>query len=114
MTLPTGQRYGMGGGEQAPEIKTLGDAEPFRAFIAIRNPGGFGDPCSTTDTQKSTITPTTDALIDYVEGLPGATVTTSAPRSPPWPDSSEPGLRSMDGRGQDGTIRPCRCPVQAA
>lgn len=68
--MPKGQRYGLG-----PDgLKTFGDSSPFRAFVAIRNPGGFADPCSTTDTQKTTIDHTTTAFVDYVEGLPGATV----------------------------------------
>lgn len=74
-TMPTGQRYGLGGGDHAAELKTFGDALPFRAFVAVRNPGGFGDPCSTTDTQKMNLDRTTTAFEAYVQGLPGATVT---------------------------------------
>ncbi|MBI2781154.1 MAG: hypothetical protein HYX55_05100 [Chloroflexi bacterium] len=77
MALPTGQRYGMDGGEQAPEIKTFGDVQPFRAFVVVRNPGGFGAPCSATDTKKMNVARTTDAFVTYVKGLPGATVQTS-------------------------------------
>lgn len=76
-TMPTGQRYGLGGGDHAADLKTFGDAQPFRALVVIRNPGGFDDPCSTTDTRKSDIAHTTDAFVAYVQSLPGATATTS-------------------------------------
>lgn len=73
LTLPTGQRYGMTGGEQSAEINTFGDAEPFRQFVVIRNPGGFGDPCSTSDTQK--LPTDTATLVEYIDSLPGASFT---------------------------------------
>ena len=77
VTLPSGQRYGASGGEQSQEIKTFGDSQPFRAFVVVRNPGGFGAPCSDTDPQKGGLTANTaEAFVRYVEGLPGATVST--------------------------------------
>jgi hypothetical protein len=77
VNLPTGQRYGASGGSQSQEIKTFGEVAPFRAFVVVRNPGGFGAPCSATDTKKVDIGHTTDAFVTYVKGLPGATVQTS-------------------------------------
>ena len=77
MTLPTGQRMAAEGGEQSQVVKTFGDVQPFRAFVVVRNPGGFGAPCSTSDTQKADIAHTTEAFTTYVEGLPGAAVTTT-------------------------------------
>lgn len=77
MTLPTGQRYGMGGGEQGPDIGTFGDQLPYRAFVVIRNPGGFGAPCAATDTQKIDVAHTTAAFAAYLDALPGVNLTTS-------------------------------------
>jgi hypothetical protein len=70
--LPRGQRLGASAGEQWQEIKTFGGEEPFQAFVVIANPGGFNAPCSTSDTEKIDIAHTTDALVAYLDGLPGA------------------------------------------
>lgn len=75
VTMPRGQRYGLGGGDHAAELKTFGDSLPFRAFVAIKNPGGFGAPCASGDAKKIDIAHTTQAFGDYVKDLPGATVT---------------------------------------
>lgn len=75
VTLPRGQRLAASAGQQWQEIKTFGNAEPFQAFVVIGNPGGFGAPCSTSDTKKQSIPATTADFISYVEGLPGATLT---------------------------------------
>ena len=75
--MPTGQRYGLGGGDHAAELKTFGDSLPFRGFVAIKNPGGFGAPCASGDAKKIDIAHTTQAFANYVRELPGATVTTS-------------------------------------
>ena len=77
VSLPRGQRLAASGGTQWTEIKTFGDTQPFQAFVVVGNPGGFGAPCSTTDTKKLNITHTTDAFIEYVQGLPGLSVTTT-------------------------------------
>jgi hypothetical protein len=78
VTLPLGQRLAAVSGEQWQEVKTFGDVEPFQAFVVVGDPGGFGAPCSTDDTAKQAIAPTTDAFVAYVEGLPGAGVQTAA------------------------------------
>jgi hypothetical protein len=77
VTVPK-QRMGMGGGNDAPELITFGDAQPFRAFVAIKNPGGFKTPCSATDKQPLGITATTLAFEAYVRAIPGASVTASS------------------------------------
>jgi hypothetical protein len=78
LAVPTGQRYGLGGGDHAAQLMTYGgDVEPFRAFVAVKNPGGFGAPCASGDAKKIDIPHTTQDFVTYVKELPGATVTTS-------------------------------------
>lgn len=77
VTLPRGQRLGTAAGDGWEEIKTFGDLQPFQAFVVVRNPGGYGAPCSTGDTLKHAIPATTADFISYLEGLPGATLTTA-------------------------------------
>jgi hypothetical protein len=79
MTLPRdeGQRWAMEGGEVAsPVLKTF-NADPFRAFVVVKNPGGFKEPCTASQLSKLAIDPTTAAFVDYIEALPDATVSTS-------------------------------------
>ena len=78
LTMPTGERYAASGGEQSQDVHTFDQGQTFRSFVVVRNPGGFGAPCSTTDTKKVDVAHTTAAFTTYVKGLPGATVTTSA------------------------------------
>ncbi len=78
VALPRGQRVAAGSGDGWQEIMTFGDAQPFQAFVVIANPGGFGDPCSTTDPQKIDIAPTTADFIAYLQGLPHVSVTPAA------------------------------------
>jgi len=77
VTVPK-QRMGMGGPEGVAELTTFGDVQPFRAFVAITNVGGFGDPCSLGDAKPKPIAKTTVAFEGYVRGLPGASVTATS------------------------------------
>jgi hypothetical protein len=74
VTLPTGRRYGGTVGEGWQDI---GIDQGLKAFVVVRNPGGYGAPCSTGDTQKGDLAHTTDAFVSYVQALPGANVTTT-------------------------------------
>jgi hypothetical protein len=76
VTLPK-QKMGLGGGTDAAELKTYGSIQPFRAFVVIKNVGGFGDPCSSSDPKKIDIAHTTAAFVSYMKAFPGATITTS-------------------------------------
>ena len=76
--LPTGQRYGANGGQEVQEITTFSGGPPNRAFVVVRNPGGYGAPCAVPNTEAGDIEHTTAAFVVYVKGLPGATVKTSS------------------------------------
>jgi hypothetical protein len=76
VTLPK-QKMRSRGGQDAADLTTYGDAQPFRAFAAIKNVGVFGEPCSPIDLKKIDLAHTTAALVTYMRTFPGATVKTS-------------------------------------
>lgn len=69
ITLPKA-RFAAGGGLEAADIES--DAG---ALIAVKNPAGFGDPCSLTGGQHVAVAPTIAAFSKYLKSLPGFTIT---------------------------------------
>lgn len=74
-TLPS-MRFGLSGPAGVADLQTFDDGDPDIAFRVFQEPSGFGDPCATDGGARIAIEPTTEAFVDYVRGLPGATVTT--------------------------------------
>jgi hypothetical protein len=74
-TLPS-MRMAMIGPENAFDIHSFDHAGPQVAFVVLKNPLGLVEPCSPTS-KPQPIDPTTDAFVDYVEGLPGVSVSTA-------------------------------------
>jgi hypothetical protein len=75
-TLPS-MRFGLGGATRAAELTTFDADDPAISFIVLQDPSGFDDPCAAGGGNPLVIDRTTDALVAYVEGLPGVTVTTA-------------------------------------
>jgi hypothetical protein len=78
LTLPSGQRYGANAGPDWQEMITFGDAEPFRAFLVMKNPAGLAAPCTDGDEQPFRLAATRDAFVTHVGRLPRASTTERA------------------------------------
>ena len=70
ITLPTATYTGDVGSDAA----SLTSATPDRTFIAVKNPAGYSDPCSTNGGAKVQIPHTIAAFSAYLDALPGLTV----------------------------------------
>jgi peroxiredoxin len=73
MTLPVGGYAADVGADSL----TLTSTSPDRTLIAVRNPVGFADPCSSTGGSKLPVAPTIKAFTAYMKTLPGFTVQSS-------------------------------------
>ena len=70
MTLPAASYDASVG----PDWLTVGSTTPDRVFIAVKNPVGFSDPCSSGGGAKLPVAPTIAAFTAYLQSLPGFTV----------------------------------------
>ena len=73
VTLPAGGYAA----DIGPDSLTLTSASPDRTLIAVRDPVGFTDPCSSTGGSKVPVAPTIKAFTAYMKTLPGFTVQSS-------------------------------------
>lgn len=82
VTLPADQ-YGGGMGTNGAMIESS-----KRAFVAVKDPAGWTDPCSASGGSRRAVAPNIAAFVAYLETLPGFTVQTT-----PFDIDGQPGVR---------------------
>lgn len=74
--MPSG-RFGLHVDGGASDLTTVDSSSPLVELLLIHAPMGVRAPCSAQDTQTTVAMQTSAAVVAYVRGLPGLTVTTA-------------------------------------